>query len=139
MGKSFLLTYLLVLRLLDGKPTILQAVPEIAFLFCDRGIFSFDPSRWTGPDGIGEPCKQLGLTLNREDGLLLLLDSDVAHISPPIRGEHIFVVQATSRMPFTAARIEEFGAIRRFLKPWSWPEIAIWCVNHFQNAKHKSI
>ncbi len=130
-----MLTYLLVLRLLDGETNhFYKRYPRSRSCFAIAGIFSFDPSRWTGPDGIGEPCKQLGLTLNREDGLLLLLDSDVAHISPPIRGGQIFVVQATSRMPFTAAWIEEFGAIRRFLKPWSWPEIAIWCVNHFQNA-----
>ncbi len=129
LGKSCFLTYILVLNLLAARPIFFQVVPGIAFLFCDRGVFSFDPARWKGHDGLQAPCEDLGLTLDRQDGPLFLVDS-TAHIISPSR--QVFVVQAGKYVSGLTCPIEE---VYRFLKPWSWPEIAIGCVFISNNAK----
>jgi len=127
IGKSFSLIYILVMRILDGKPTIFQAIPEIAFLFCDHGVFSFVPSTWA-VGGIKEPCKTLGITLDEKDGPLLLVDSSGQLISPPTYSLHqlIFIVHASNQTVSSAVDedwIEKIQAPRYFMAPWSWSEI----------------
>lgn len=120
LGKSFALTYVLISRLLDGKPTIFQVVPEIAYLYCDRGVFSFDPQHGK----IMQPLQDLGLTLNRQCGPLLLVDTNMHLTLPPpfsLCGQHFFVVQACSLAQ--GDWIKQIGAIRHCMKPWTLMEI----------------
>jgi len=130
IGKSFSLIYILVDNLLDAKPIIFQMKHNIAYLFCDRGVFSFDPSHWVGGGGIKWPCEKLGLTLGLKQGPLLLVDSNEQLISPPsfsLRHNHVFVVQAAKQGLSTAVQngwIEQIEAKRHFMAPWSWSEIA---------------
>jgi hypothetical protein len=126
IGKSYCLVYLLVHRLLRKKPTFLQMLESAAYLFCERGIYKFNPnSHGIDPDVLRRDIKALRVDLEGENRAILLIDSSATLTMPPsvYEGLQCYTVQAASPRKDRAYWMKQVIAKKHFMHPWSWHEI----------------
>ncbi len=131
-GKTLCLAYILVLHLLQKKPTFFQTRMDVIILFCDAGVFRISPDV---PARLLRPaCSALGVVCNFKDGPMLLIDSNLYLVNPPpefcdkIMG--VYVVQAASPAPSRGHWLKGSGGGTFVMEPWTWEEIVAGYASH---------
>ena len=115
LGKTILLYYILVKRLLEKKPTVLQYKPNVVFIFNDKGLHARPASSYYEPD------------LSGYQGTWALVDMNEKITQPAdfIQSSKFFLVMASSPTPSRWYNVQMYKApvTLWFMKPFSLVEL----------------
>ena len=120
IGKTVYLTYCLMNRLVEKKPTLLAISPVDRFLFLESGVYrvqDYGLNLWDDPEIVGAGNGRL-------DGLVLFdLNTYQGTSTIPRRWR---VLVASSPKPLeTYGWVKENLVKKYYMKTWSWEEIYI--------------
>lgn len=127
-GKRHCLAYLLFSRILKKKLTFYQSTDDHVYLFCERGIFTFEPTCLAIHEFYHIWNRGRNDFIKEQETILSINSSEIAEPLPQMfcgRNSNIFVV-AVANPAMTRARgtwMKRSGTVLHFMKSWTWGEI----------------
>ena len=115
LGKTILLYYILVKRLLEKKPTVFQYKPNVVFIFNDKGLHARRPSSHCEPD----------LSGYQDTWALVDTNENITQPADFILSSKFFLVMTSSPTPSRWYNVQMYRApvTLWFMKPFSLVEL----------------
>jgi len=115
LGKTILLYYILVKRLLEKKPTVLQYKPNVVFIFNDEGLHARPASSF---------CER-NLSGYQDAWALVDMNEDIEKPADFIRSSNFFLLMASSPTPSRWYNVQMYRApvTLWFMKPFNLVEL----------------